>query len=63
MFQPGLLGPTALSQLTQLEDRFGLSPNARQALSWQIPARQEAPPVAEMTSTRRLRIVDPDVQA
>jgi hypothetical protein len=56
--------------VTQLEDRFGLTPKARQLLQWQVLAAGEAPATVVATSSppassgqassvRRLRAVDP----
>ena len=48
--------PTALAQITALEDRFGLSPKARRNLQWEISAAESAP-AATKPSKRRLRAV------
>jgi hypothetical protein len=54
--------------VTQLEDRFGLTPKARQLLQWQVLAAGEAPATVvapassssgQPSSVRRLRAVDP----
>lgn len=57
---------TVHSEIRQLEDRFGLSPLARRKLQWEIetaaseePAELERPPA----TVRRLRAVDPNVEA
>lgn len=49
----------------QLEDRFGLSPKARQLLQWQVlgasgDERGESPLPPPTPSVRRLRAVDPE---
>ena len=52
-----------IAEQRQLEDRFGLSPKARQLLQWQVLAHAELeraePPVTSTPSVRRLRAVDP----
>jgi hypothetical protein len=58
-----------LAAATALEDRFGLTPKARQLLQWQVLAAGEAPataaagssssPGGQAASVRRLRAVDP----
>jgi hypothetical protein len=57
------------TEIRNLEDRFGLSPRARQMLRWQVgkPDKQDEPPADEnekkkppaQTTVRRLRAVDP----
>jgi hypothetical protein len=71
-FDRGDLSATGLAAMTQLEDRFGLTPKARQALQWQVLAqgeleRREPAAASSSSSTssapaanvRRLRAVDP----
>jgi hypothetical protein len=60
----GELSATGLIAMQQLEDRFGLSPLARQRLWWQvvgdpIPLLSERPRSAG-SSVRRLRAIDPE---
>jgi hypothetical protein len=68
----GDLPVSGLAAMQQLEDRFGLSPKARQLLQWQVLAAGEAPPTLATTpsssspppsSVRRLRAVDPKAAA
>jgi len=54
------------NEARQLEDRFGLSPKARQLLQWQVLAAGAAgeasaapAPTAPAANVRRLRAVDP----
>lgn len=58
-------------ELRQLEDRFGLTPKARQLLQWQVlpeapPAKGSSAsagaPAAAPSNVRRLRAVDPSAQ-
>src|SRR5262245_41226560 len=68
----GELGGSQLAAMTQLEDRFGLTPKARQILSWQVLAADgpQAPAASSTSSAtapaanvRRLRAVDPQAAA
>jgi hypothetical protein len=58
----GALSVSGHAAITQLEDRFGLSPKARQQLQWQIldQGELEQQPVSRprSASVRRLRAVD-----
>ena len=51
-----------LSEIRQLEDRYGLSPKSRAALRWEI-APAEAEPERGPGKVRRLRAVDPAAAA
>jgi len=68
----GELQVAGLAAMTALEDRFGLTPRARQVLLWQVlaagadqpgPAAGDPPQLSEgkppASSVRRLRAVDP----
>ena len=63
----GDLPVSGLAEIRQIEDRFGMSPRARQLLLWQVLAGGEraesSPPPSSSsgpaTNVRRLRAVDP----
>lgn len=66
------LNSSGLAEIRQLEDRFGLSPRARQVLQWQVlaqgagqdaPAASAAASSSAASSVRRLRAVDPRATA
>lgn len=54
----GEANATLLSEIRQLEDRFGLSPSARLRLRWEI-APESSAEVRSLPRQRRIRAVDP----
>lgn len=53
----GDLRTEILSEIRQLEDRYGLSPKARRALQWEVGAAEEAPPAAAPVARDRSRFL------
>lgn len=56
----GEMSPGALSQITALEDRYGLSPKGRRQLQWEIAQGDTAEGAEAKPERRRLRLVADD---